>query len=607
MPPISPCGLVVDYVRSCFAGQWRFFPSRPDVLTPGYFYFTAADVPTIAGPHPFGSAGWNKDGMIYPPQEVGQQAWAGQLWYDGKPPDPVPPDQQIFPTQDFASDFDPLIKPPATVNGFDARCYVIVHPGVDFDVDSLFRPDVTDCCWQRVLCALLALLDTDQAADLVKFRAACLALWGADFTVVISSETEPKERFALIAGPKFQVVLRVGTQDWAELFEQCFHSILSPRNYGTFGTSPVWFDESTTMLSSLDVVGWDPNLPTTFVGYSKGGCVCWIAARRMMEARATRSIDVLTIACPKAGDARLVENDGLRETRHIAHRQDIIPLVPPPRIMQPLLDSVTSIVNLERLAVWQNFSVYQITGDGWGNGVEPADVLSWQTYAEYLALVLTARAPRPIQQHQLSSYIAGLADCCSAPKFPFSSDLWELLFGVPDNAFGGLMIGDNAELTAIETTGGLIFGGGSMPFPDFVVPISIWRFSNWNSTIPPVNPADVTDVAYLTPGKKVFGEALNPMSFLLVPKTVDIRFSEDGVWTIWPPTNPDLVEVPTGSGKFYIVFDVERAELGFLNEHQAIGIVKQSPWSASPPPSGNILLEDGTDVLLEDGTLILLE
>lgn len=144
--------------------------------------------------------------------------------------------------------------------------------------------------------------------------------------------------------------------------------------------------------------------------------------------------------------------------------------------------------------------------------------------------------------------------------------------------------------------------------PSMPLAISIWRFSNWAGVIPPANAADVESIANLTPGRRVFEQSIAPMSYLLLDKTTDIRFTESGIWSTWPAADPDLVEVPTGSARFYIVADVEGVGMGFANEHLEAAITKQSPWSgATPPFGGSILLEDGTSLLLEDATDYLLE
>lgn len=228
MPPVSPCGQVVDFVRSCQRGFWRLYPSRPDVLTPGYHYFTEPTRRALETPHSFGSANWTKDGFIYPPVAIGQVHDAGVEWYDGEAPERVPPDQFIFDPGLFQVD-QPFPPPRVDVrDGFDERCYLIGHPGVDLDIEAFFRPDVTDCCWQRVLARLCELLTEPTPAALTEFDQAVALLWGPDFTTLIFPGGTTVNRYAWITGPQFQIVLRVGTQSWAELWRQVWHG-LNPR------------------------------------------------------------------------------------------------------------------------------------------------------------------------------------------------------------------------------------------------------------------------------------------------------------------------------------------------------------------------------------------
>lgn len=145
--------------------------------------------------------------------------------------------------------------------------------------------------------------------------------------------------------------------------------------------------------------------------------------------------------------------------------------------------------------------------------------------------------------------------------------------------------------------------------PSFPIPVSVWRFSNWSGVVPPASAPDVIDYCNLVPGRRQFGEGVNPSSYLLCPFGLDVRFSEAGVFGPWPPVDPDLVEVPTGSGRFYTVADVEFLGLGFPNQHKEAIIVKASPFNVTyaADVSDYILLEDGTELLLENGSFFLLE
>lgn len=463
MPQVSPCGRVVDFLRSCARGYWRFYPDRPDLLTPGYHYFSPEGTHTINAPHSFGSAVWLKDGMTYPEYPTGQLMRAGTQWYNGQAPAPLPPDQQIFDDGAFSED---LTFPPAErvpfANGFDERCFVVHHPGVDIDVDPFLKPDITDCCWQRVLARLLELLVGENPGDLATFHAAVALMWPG-FTVQIFFAASPVDRFAWINGPDWQLVLRLGTQSWAEIFSQVFSTIQPPRNFGAFSTSAEWFALSTEQATALEVFGWDPDKPVIFAGHSRGGVVQWILARRMMEANPARSIECLTFGVPKPGDVRLVELGGITRARHVIHRQDVIPLLPPGRIAFPFLQATLDWLDVNPWVAWAPFPVYQITGDGWGNGMEPGRDVPVDTIITWLRRLRLGLEVDPIAQHFLASYTAALADCCDAVQFPFTDQFWQTLFGAADNAFGGMMIDGVGELAGRRGSSGLAIGGGSSP------------------------------------------------------------------------------------------------------------------------------------------------
>jgi hypothetical protein len=145
--------------------------------------------------------------------------------------------------------------------------------------------------------------------------------------------------------------------------------------------------------------------------------------------------------------------------------------------------------------------------------------------------------------------------------------------------------------------------------PQMPLPYSIWRWSHWGGLVPPVSVPDAQSFCNLVPGRRNYLSLDGGLSYILILLSDDIRFSELGVWIVPPgPTDPDLIELPTGSGRYYKVVDVEQLGMGFSNWHQEAAILKVSPWPVPVPPiGGSLLLEDGTAYLLEDGTLILLE
>ena len=131
----------------------------------------------------------------------------------------------------------------------------------------------------------------------------------------------------------------------------------------------------------------------------------------------------------------------------------------------PIVSEALGFVGLEPLALWRNFSVYQITGDGWGNGMEPAGDLPWQTIGDLDSEHPRRNGPEAISQHYLSSYVAGLADCCDEVALPFTRPVWNILFGTEDNAWGGMMLGNPFAQPWTTGSSGLVLGGDGAIIP----------------------------------------------------------------------------------------------------------------------------------------------
>src|SRR5712664_638455 len=460
MPPVSPCGRVVDFVRSCSKGFWRFFPNRPDLLTEGFLYYAKHDTPSIQSPHSFGSASWNKDGMVYPVYPTGQLHQAGTSWWDGRAPEPLPPDQQIFSDQAFGEDLTyPQGTPVETRYGFDKRCFLIEAGGVVVDLDPIFLPDIVDCCWQRVLAAMLRALASEDPGAVAQFTLAARLLWGPNAVIDVQPLDTNVNRFALVQLPNFQVLFRVGTQVWQELVQQIWHGFGPPTQFGDLRTERVWSDEATAMASALNALGWNPDLPATFVGHSKGAATLWILARRMTDERPIRRVEILTFGCPKVGDPATARQANIRNSRHVKHSQDPVPLIPANLDVMLILFPLLPLADLIGLAQWTAFPVYQQTGAPGNNVLVNGEDLPWQFYAAQINTLLQGQTPPLIEQHFLTSYVAALASCCSAPIFPFTHPLWTLLFGLPDNGFGGPVVGGRGELAILQGRGGFRING----------------------------------------------------------------------------------------------------------------------------------------------------
>jgi hypothetical protein len=124
--------------------------------------------------------------------------------------------------------------------------------------------------------------------------------------------------------------------------------------------------------------------------------------------------------------------------------------------------------------------------------------------------------------------------------------------------------------------------------PAFNLAVNLWRVGD-----PPIPaPSTRTFMANLARGNRHvitgylgdFGQ--NPIleMMLLCPKLTDIRPYVSGFFN-------DLVEVPAGSGRYYVVFSVDDCAKGFANEYRCALLIRgdsQDTYVASGNPWGGL-------------------
>jgi hypothetical protein len=120
----------------------------------------------------------------------------------------------------------------------------------------------------------------------------------------------------------------------------------------------------------------------------------------------------------------------------------------------------------------------------------------------------------------------------------------------------------------------------SFTLPSFNLPVRVNRLATGKAGGP-----DVVAMGNLAWGRRVAapasgGTGIVGMVFvapiLLLPVGTDVR---DGAC----PAGPDFVEVPSGSGRWYVALYVDDIGKGFSNEHRAAVLVKSSPWPEPVP------------------------
>lgn len=111
--------------------------------------------------------------------------------------------------------------------------------------------------------------------------------------------------------------------------------------------------------------------------------------------------------------------------------------------------------------------------------------------------------------------------------------------------------------------------------PDFPLSVSIYT-GPWLSKV-----FRITTVGNLAPGRRNVnpmlgqdgGQNIIPVdSILLLPKLTDVRDAYCAGHV------NDIIEIPTGSGRWYVVYGVDDFGKGFANEHRYAFITKIGQW-----------------------------
>lgn len=140
--------------------------------------------------------------------------------------------------------------------------------------------------------------------------------------------------------------------------------------------------------------------------------------------------------------------------------------------------------------------------------------------------------------------------------------------------------------------------------PVYNLPVAIWTSGSGPPSLP-----RLTTMGNLTPGRRQFqgrsgpagSNTAIPGAYLLLPSHTDIRGQNS-------PTGSDLVNVPTGSNRFYECMWAEDAGKGFSNEHRIAALSQNNPFyldggPTPPPPASGLhqwLFNEGTGTVAHD-------
>ena len=453
MPPFSPCGLAVEWVRSSHSGYWRFYPTNPAMLTPGEFYFVPDDTPHLKCPHPFGSADWSQGDTISLTQ-VGEVANISRKWERGTNVARIPPPVAVGACADFSDDWTNPYPPNGAKNlcGIDSRCYTNVQePFVDADCLCELQSITIQAVYAK-------LIELTYAKDFVTMSEFFLSWMGPDVFIYTYPVLGNIPAMVIVTSQLFTFVVISGTTNFQQLALQGFYGLRAPQQIAGYGTEQLWFDTSVVVAKRFIEVGIDASAPLVLTGHSYGGAVACNVAVRARLASLVRDICVLTYGCPMPGDAKMQSILRLCNVIQLANDDDIVTVVPPTRVeLAPFLPIIGRVL-LDRWSDWRPGSDYVVQSpDGEQNFAGVFDVppaVLPQIIANAIAGIPLAR----INGHGIDEYLRRILLNPLDPRCCVDQSSFNIIFPVPPQGPGGIVLGGQADYPG-PPKGGLAFAG----------------------------------------------------------------------------------------------------------------------------------------------------
>jgi hypothetical protein len=458
-PPFTPCGYAVDFVRSCFAGYWRFFTNRLDVVTPGRLFFVPDSTPHLPFMHCFGSGHWNKgdDGPDSALPHLGHDPEIGESYFRGGPP-PVNVQLRTFgdPT-DFS---DGTVLPfPNTVrlrDGVDLRCFPPDHPPPDMcwvDVAN------DNCAWLRIQCCVLeAIGDLDFGAA----QAALQIIFGPNMSFRSDAGVGLFPPFLLCKSPTCNMVFCFGTNSASQLATQFWQGRNGPQRVGPFTTLPIWMAHAGRVANAMNAFGLNCDNPTTFCGHSYGAAVASLLYATVKQADTRRRCGLTAFGCPKPGGGDLLDFINEHDEYIAIHNvPDMVPQIPPSGLLRLQVQAVFPFLPDDWFTGWKPFARYLKLFPGQPFVYGPYFDATFGQYLQFITFMMLAGSSSPFTAHFARQYCAALALRCPLPEHPFPAAAYEALDCVVGANFGGVGMGGDGNRYSYQPAQ-LAFGGSGV-------------------------------------------------------------------------------------------------------------------------------------------------
>lgn len=422
-PQISPCGCAVDVLRSCHSSTWRFYAGNPEKLTRGYFYFVPRSTPALPYFSDFYSATWTH-GDEQAAERTGPLQFAARPWRNGRLGISRPPAIPFGRAEQFEGglSFPGDVNHEQLRNGITLKCWTNVNvPFEDFDVVA----DTNNCCLRSAYTQILELLYAANTTAVQDFFEAWL---GPQATLTFVAVNGLIPAMGFVTTGTYTLAFITGTTQFQQLALQALQGLAGPENFGNVATAQIFWDLSSAILAALEGIPWDPTKPLFLCGHSFGAAGCAVIAVRLTMAHPERVIRLMTFGMPKCVDNAGMDHLQALEHVFVANQGDIVTTVPLSPDQIAWFQGLVPQAVLDAWVLWTPVPSALIQA---ADGTKRMDVLPSLGFNVLLPVVIdaiTGQPIAPIEPHLILEYQRRSCLMCGCPDWPFSAELWDMLF-----------------------------------------------------------------------------------------------------------------------------------------------------------------------------------
>ncbi len=387
----------VEWIRSSYAGSWRLFAGRPDVLTGGRYVVVPPGTPAYPGFHQVWSRYWVTGEDDLDGRQLGPAAGA-LPWFTGSTPNPYPNTSPAGTAAQIAGGAPfPDGAAAGLLYGFPFGCWAAVPQPALLWPEAPWGGDRQ--IWLNLATAI-GFAYSDPAAG----RAYIIDLMGGTAaTVGDPSEFMPQTNYA--SNGSWQLMWSAGsTSD--QLVLQALYGFLGPVEVGGLGVLLLHWQAAQKCLQRMQALGYDPAKPLILAGHSYGGVVAMIVAARIRQEHPAAPIQVVTYGMPRPGNQQTAAFMATVPGWHLVNRGDPVPDLPPNADILSVFPIPIAPIVADRWSSWYPVPSGRViveTDGSFTYSQEQATV-----YLDYAKLIFEALFSLPLEMpatHGIETYI----------------------------------------------------------------------------------------------------------------------------------------------------------------------------------------------------------